>query len=63
MKTNLYAIAKRTEHVGEKVWLTQGKKYKVQKIISRSCTLYAVVVDDLGDLSEWNKALFTYEEA
>ena len=64
MKTNLYAIAKQTQHVGTKIWLTQGKQYRVHKILSRSSSAsHIIIVDDNGDLTTWSKDLFTYKEA
>ena len=62
MKNNLYAIAKKTQHWGEKIYLSENKIYKVWKITNKS-EMRIIIVDDLGDLSDWDARLFTFKEA
>ncbi len=61
MKTNLYAISTENFEIAGNKYLTKGKEYKVWKILHRS-EMRIVVVDDMGNLTDWGVRLFTLKE-
>jgi hypothetical protein len=61
MKNNLYAISNETFEINGHRYLTEGKEYKVWKILNRS-DMRIVVVDDMGKLTDWGACLFTFKE-
>lgn len=61
MKTNLYAISNENFEINGHKYLTEGKEYKVWKILNRSDTRI-VIIDDMGNLTDWGACLFTFKE-
>lgn len=61
MKNNLYAISTEDFIINGTQYLTSGKEYKVWKILNRS-EMRVVVVNDIGNLTDWSARLFTFKE-